>query len=122
MDRIKVTAAICSSFAKTLIFCRTKRGADRLVRTTQKEASTRRDPRRPAPESARKGLADFSGDRLAVLVATDVAARGLHIDAVDCVIHFDPRRTKRLPSPLRTDRARRLDGGCGLFVTVEPNY
>src|SRR6204780_4713485 len=91
MDRIKVAATICSSFGKTLIFCRTKRGADRLVEQLQKEgvdaAAIHGDLRQSQRE---KALADFSGDRLAVLVATDVAARGLHIDAVDCVIHFDP--------------------------------
>jgi superfamily II DNA/RNA helicase len=117
MDRIKVTATICSSFSKTLIFCRTKRGADRLVEQLQKEgvdaAAIHGDLRQSQRE---KALADFSGDRLAVLVATDVAARGLHIDAVDCVIHFDPPEDQKayLHRSGRTARA----GSTGVVVSL----
>jgi superfamily II DNA/RNA helicase len=117
MDRIKVTATICSSFGKTLIFCRTKRGADRLVEQLQKEgvdaAAIHGDLRQSQRE---KALADFSGDRLAVLVATDVAARGLHIDAVDCVIHFDPPEDQKayLHRSGRTARA----GSTGVVVSL----
>jgi superfamily II DNA/RNA helicase len=91
MDRVKVCSTICNSNTKTIIFCRTKRGADRLVEQLQKEgvdaAAIHGDLRQSQRE---KALADFGAEKLAVLVATDVAARGLHIDAVDCVIHFDP--------------------------------
>ena len=117
MDRIKVAAAICSSFGKTLIFCRTKRGADRLVEQLQKEgvdaAAIHGDLRQSQRE---KALADFSSDRLAVLVATDVAARGLHIDAVDCVIHFDPPEDQKayLHRSGRTARA----GSTGVVVSL----
>jgi len=117
MDRIKVAATICSSFGKTLIFCRTKRGADRLVEQLQKEgvdaAAIHGDLRQSQRE---KALADFSGDRLAVLVATDVAARGLHIDAVDCVIHFDPPEDQKayLHRSGRTARA----GSTGVVVSL----
>lgn len=91
MDRVKVCATICHANAKTIIFCRTKRGADRLVEQLQKEgvnaAAIHGDLRQSQRE---KALADFGAEKLSVLVATDVAARGLHIDGVDCVIHFDP--------------------------------
>ena len=51
----------------------------------------RRDPRRPAPVRTRAGAARTSrADSHAVLVATDVAARGIHVDDVDVVVHFDP--------------------------------
>jgi superfamily II DNA/RNA helicase len=117
MDRIKVAATICASFDKTLIFCRTKRGADRLVEQLQKEgvdaAAIHGDLRQSQRE---KALADFSGDRLAVLVATDVAARGLHIDAVDCVMHFDPPEDHKayLHRSGRTARA----GSTGVVVSL----
>ena len=117
MDRIKVAAAICNSFDKTIIFCRTKRGADRLVEQLQKEgvdaAAIHGDLRQSQRE---KALADFSADKLAVLVATDVAARGLHIDGVDCVMHFDPPEDHKayLHRSGRTARA----GSTGVVVSL----
>ncbi len=117
MDRIKVAAAICKSFDKTIIFCRTKRGADRLVEQLQKEgvdaAAIHGDLRQSQRE---KALADFGADRLHVLVATDVAARGLHIDGVDCVMHFDPPEDHKayLHRSGRTARA----GSTGVVVSL----
>jgi superfamily II DNA/RNA helicase len=117
MDRIKVAAAICKSFEKTIIFCRTKRGADRLVEQLQKEgvdaAAIHGDLRQSQRE---KALADFGAGKLAVLVATDVAARGLHIDAVDCVMHFDPPEDHKayLHRSGRTARA----GSTGVVVSL----
>ncbi len=91
MDKVKVAAAICRSQEKSLLFVRTKRGADRLVENLGKEgvraAAIHGDLRQTSRE---KALADFQSGKLPVLVATDVAARGLHIEAVDGVIHYDP--------------------------------
>ncbi len=117
MDRIKVAATICRSFDKTIIFCRTKRGADRLVEQLEKEgvraAAIHGDLRQSQRE---KALADFSADKLPVLVATDVAARGLHIDAVDCVMHYDPPEDHKayLHRSGRTARA----GSKGVVVSL----
>ena len=117
MDRIKVAATICNSMGKTLIFCRTKRGADRLVEQLQKEgvnaAAIHGDLRQSQRE---KALADFSANKLPVLVATDVAARGLHIDSVDCVMHFDPPEDHKayLHRSGRTARA----GSTGVVVSL----
>ena len=93
MDRVKVLAAIAGGVSRTMVFVRTKRGADRLVSQLKREGvDRRRDPRRPAPERAREGAASDFQARAAtsVLVATDVAARGIHVDDVDVVVHFDP--------------------------------
>jgi len=49
-------------------------------------------------------LKDFSEGKLPALVATDVAARGLDIDLVDVVIHFDPPETTRRTSTVRAAR------------------
>ena len=117
MDRVKVAATICRSMNKTLIFCRTKRGADRLVEQLAKEgidaAAIHGDLRQSQRE---KALADFAADRLPVLVATDVAARGLHIDGVDCVMHFDPPEDHKayLHRSGRTARA----GSTGVVVSL----
>ena len=117
MDRIKVTAAICNAQEKTIIFVRTKRGADKLVEQLNKEgvdaAAIHGDLRQSQRE---KALADFGSDKLRVLVATDVAARGIHIDGVDCVIHFDPPEDHKayLHRSGRTARA----GSTGVVVSL----
>jgi superfamily II DNA/RNA helicase len=88
---VKVASAIAQNAGKTIMFVRTKRGADRLVLQLQKEGvralAIHGDLRQT---SRQKALADFSKGRLPVLVATDVAARGLDIEDVDVVIHYDP--------------------------------
>ena len=74
-----------------ILFCRTKHGSDRVSRQLADEGissvvihgNRSQAQRRTALEAFRSGRAD-------VLVATDVAARGIHIDAVPCVVHWDP--------------------------------
>jgi superfamily II DNA/RNA helicase len=117
MDKVKVAAAIARSQEKTLFFVRTKRGADRLVENLEKEglhaAAIHGDLRQANRERA---LADFSAGKLHVLVATDVAARGLHIEAVDGVIHWDPPEDHKayLHRSGRTARA----GKAGIVVSL----
>ncbi len=117
MDKVKVAAAIARSQEKTLFFVRTKRGADRLVENLEKEglraAAIHGDLRQANRERA---LADFSNGKLPVLVATDVAARGLHIEAVDAVIHWDPPEDHKayLHRSGRTARA----GKAGVVVSL----
>jgi superfamily II DNA/RNA helicase len=117
MDKVKVAAAICRHRQKALIFVRTKRGADRLVEQLEKEkvkaAAIHGDLRQVSRERA---LSDFSRGRLHVLVATDVAARGLHIEGVDVVVHYDPPEDHKayLHRSGRTARA----GSTGVVVTL----
>ncbi len=117
MDKVKVAAAICRSQEKSLLFVRTKRGADRLVENLAKEGikaqAIHGDLRQANRERA---LADFSNGKLAVLVATDVAARGLHIEGVDGVIHYDPPEDHKayLHRSGRTARA----GKAGVVVSL----
>ena len=63
-----------------------------------------------------KALNDFSDGKLAVLVATDVAARGIHVDDVEVVLHFDPPAEHKtyLHRSGRTARA----GSKGLVITL----
>jgi superfamily II DNA/RNA helicase len=117
MDRVKVAATICSSQSKSLIFVRTKRGADRLIEQLGKEGVTSAAIHGDLRQSQReKALADFSSGKLPVLVATDVAARGLHIEAVDVVIHYDPPEDHKayLHRSGRTARA----GSTGVVVSL----
>ena len=117
MDKVKVAAAISRGVGRTLIFSRTKRGADRLVEQLESEGikagAIHGDLRQNIRE---KSLADFSAGKLPVLVATDVAARGIHVDDIDVVIHYDPPEDHKayLHRSGRTARA----GEAGLVVTL----
>ncbi|HEY6428048.1 MAG TPA: DEAD/DEAH box helicase, partial [Acidimicrobiales bacterium] len=117
MDKVKVLAAISRGQEKSLVFVRTKRGADRLVEHLGKEGvkadGIHGDLRQVNRERA---LSDFSNGSLPVLVATDVAARGLHIEGVDAVIHFDPPEDHKayLHRSGRTARA----GKAGVVVSL----
>jgi superfamily II DNA/RNA helicase len=117
MDKVKVAVAICNAQEKSLIFVRTKRGADKLVEQLEREglraAAIHGDLRQANRERA---LADFGSGKLPVLVATDVAARGLHIEGVDVVIHYDPPEDHKayLHRSGRTARA----GRAGVVVTL----
>ena len=110
MDKVKVAAAICRAQEKSLIFVRTKRGrrpAGRAprARRASRAAAIHGDLRQANRERA---LADFSDGKLPVLVATDVAARGLHIEGVDAVDPLRPARGPQgLPAPIRPHGAGR---------------
>jgi superfamily II DNA/RNA helicase len=117
MDKVKVTAAICRHARRSLVFSRTKRGADRLTEALRKEGVDARaihgDLRQQLRERALRAFAD---GKLPVLVATDVAARGIDVDGIDVVIHFDPPEDHKgyLHRSGRTARA----GRDGLVVTL----
>ncbi len=117
MDKVKVAAAIARTVDRTIMFTATKHGADRLARELGKldvdVAAIHGDLRQKHRERALNGFAD---GKLHVLVATDVAARGIHVDDVDVVIHYDPPAEHKtyLHRSGRTARA----GGEGLVVTL----
>ena len=116
MDRVKVAAAISRHAYRTVVFVRTKRGADRLagqlVREGVKAAAIHGDLRQSQRERA---LRDFTNGTLPVLVATDVAARGIHVDDIDVVVHFDPPEDQKAYTH-RSGRTARA-GNSGVVVT-----
>lgn len=91
MDKDKVVSAIAKSTGKTVVFCDTKRMCDRVTENLQDlgvdAAAIHGDLTQAARE---KAIARFTDNKLLVLVATDVAARGIDIDDVACVIHYVP--------------------------------
>jgi superfamily II DNA/RNA helicase len=117
MDKVKVTAAICRNAAMALVFAKTKRGVDRLTADLRQEGVDARaihgDLRQQMRERA---LKQFASGQLPVLVATDVAARGIDVDGIDVVVHFDPPDDHKsyLHRSGRTARA----GRDGLVVTL----
>ena len=75
----------------TLVFVRTKRGADRLVQKLARHGVTAAAMHGDMSQGAReRALAQFESGKVATLVATDVAARGLDLDGITHVINFDP--------------------------------
>ncbi|MDQ1631967.1 MAG: hypothetical protein QOC80_1939, partial [Frankiaceae bacterium] len=116
-DKVGVAAQIAGADGRTLIFVRTKHGADRLAKQLSRvgvsAAAIHGDLRQSQRERALDG---FTRGRIPVLVATDVAARGIHVDAVERVVHYDPANDPKthLHRSGRTGRA----GADGAVVTL----
>lgn len=90
-DRVEVTAKIVARTGPTVVFCRTKRGADRVAKQLGSRGVSAVAIHGDRSQGQReRALEDFRSGRARAIVATDVAARGIHVDGVSCVIHFDP--------------------------------
>jgi superfamily II DNA/RNA helicase len=117
MDKVKVAATIIAASRKVIVFCNTKRACDKVAEELSRQGvaveAIHGDLRQRNREQA---LSRFSEGKLQALVATDVAARGIHVDDVDVVIHYDPPDDHKtyLHRSGRTARA----GGTGLAVTL----
>ncbi|MDZ7674014.1 MAG: DEAD/DEAH box helicase [Acidimicrobiales bacterium] len=117
MDKAKVAAAIVDHGNRTLIFSNTKRAADRLSSELKKLDVRAEAIHGDLPQRARaKALKRFSEGQIQALVASDVAARGLDIDDIDTVVHWDPAPDHKtyLHRSGRTARA----GTDGVAVTL----
>lgn len=118
MDKDKVVASIAKGVPKLIVFCPTKRLCDRVERGLQElgvdAAAIHGDLSQPVRE---KVLRKFAEGKLHVLVATDVAARGIDIDDIGAVIHYEPAKDAKdyLHRSGRTARAGR-DGWAVTFV------
>ena len=91
-ERVALTADVVRRTGPTIVFCRTRRGVDRVasqLRRAGVEAAAIHGGRTQAQRD--QALRSFThGSSTPALVATDVAARGIHVDGVACVVHFDP--------------------------------
>jgi superfamily II DNA/RNA helicase len=117
MDKVAVAAAIAQGSERTLVFSRTKRGADRLVSDIRREGVSAGVIHGDLPQKVRtRALRQFATGEVPVLVATDVAARGLDLEGIDVVIHYDPPEDPKayLHRSGRTARA----GRTGVAVTL----
>jgi len=116
-DRDRVVASIARGVGRTIVFCATKRACNRVEKSLRglgvSASAIHGDLRQRDRE---KALERFATGNLAVLVATDVAARGIHVDDVDVVIHLDPNEDHKayLHRSGRTARA----GATGVVVTL----
>src|SRR5918995_5462271 len=124
-ERVRLTADIIGRTGPTIVFSRTRHGADRITRQLG-QAGVKAVPIHGRRSQAQRdqALRAFTAGKAPALVATDVAARGIHVDGVACVVHFDPvdeskdyihrsGRTGRAAHRLGASPSGRVDDGCG---------
>jgi superfamily II DNA/RNA helicase len=95
-DRVRSVAKAVERHGRTVVFCRTRHGADRFAKqlgSAGLDAVALHGNRTQAQRD--RAIAAFSSGKVDVLVATDVAARGIHVDGVNCVVHLDPPATDK---------------------------
>ena len=91
MDKDKVVASIAAGVGKTIVFCQTKRTCDRVEHNLQELGVKAMAIHGDLAQSAReRALKRFTDGQLSVLVATDVAARGIDVEDIGAVIHYEP--------------------------------
>ncbi|SDO34204.1 DEAD/DEAH box helicase [Geodermatophilus sp. DSM 45219] len=116
-DKVPVTEQLAARPGRTLVFVRTQLGADRLASNLQAAGIKAEAIHGGLPQGARRrALEAFTDARSPVLVATDVAARGIHVDDVSLVVHYDPPADHKtyLHRSGRTARA----GAGGVVVSL----
>ncbi len=116
-DRLPVLIDLTSAPGRTVVFTRTKHGAKALARQLNRSGVKAVELHGNLSQNARtRNLDEFHAGRVAALVATDIAARGIHVDDVTLVIHADPPADPKayLHRSGRTARA----GNDGMVVTL----
>ncbi|MEY2420365.1 MAG: hypothetical protein QOI95_432 [Acidimicrobiaceae bacterium] len=115
--RVGLVVDLIVEHGSTMVFCRTKHGADRVAKQLVAAGISAVAIHGNRSQAQReRALASFASRRVQALVATDVAARGIHVDDVACVVHFDvPTDAKDyLHRSGRTGRA----GATGIVVSL----
>ncbi len=116
-QRPQITAEIVEEYDRALVFTRTKHGADRLSRQLEERGISAVPLHGDRTQAQRdRALRSVKNGQIRVLVATDVAARGIHIEDLPVVIHYDPpaQATDYLHRSGRTGRA----GATGAVISL----
>jgi len=117
-DRVGVVAALAGGSGRSLVFTRTRRAARRLARQLAAGGIPAAELHGDLAQGAReRNLASFAVGAVRVIVATDIAARGIHVDGIDLVVHADPPAEHKayLHRSGRTARA----GAAGTVITIQ---
>jgi superfamily II DNA/RNA helicase len=117
-DRLGVVTALAGGHGRTLIFTRTRHAASQLAHQLSRARVPAAELHGDLGQGVReRNLAAFSAGEVRVLVATDIAARGIHVDGIDLVIHADPPSEDKayVHRSGRTARA----GATGVVVTIQ---
>jgi len=116
-DRIARCAEVVKEAGPTIVFCRTKRRTDRIARDLDRAGLRTAAIHGNRSQGQReRALAEFADGRVDALVATVVAARGIHVDDVACVVHFDPPAEAK-DYTHRSGRTARA-GATGMVVSL----
>ncbi|MFN2506019.1 MAG: DEAD/DEAH box helicase [Acidimicrobiales bacterium] len=119
MDKVKVAVAVSKGAGRTLVFVRTKRGADRLLRNLRLEGARAGVLHGGLTQGARqRALSQFRDGQVPLLVATDIAARGLDVDGIDVVIHYDPPEDHKAYLHRSGRTARAGEGGVAVSLLL----
>jgi superfamily II DNA/RNA helicase len=90
-DRVGTTADVIQRLGATIVFTRTRHGADRLAKQLGRNGVTAEPIHGGRSQGQRdRALAAFKKGQASALIATDVAARGIHVNGVNAVVHYDP--------------------------------
>ncbi len=90
-ERVNTTAEVINRLGSTIVFTRTRHGADRLAKQLGKIGVDAEPIHGGRSQGQRdRALASFKKGSASALIATDVAARGIHVNGVSAVVHFDP--------------------------------
>ncbi len=115
--RLPVLVDLTSAPGRTLVFTRTKHGAKGLARQLNKSGVAAVELHGNLGQNARtRNMDAFHAGRASVMVATDIAARGIHVDDVALVVHADPP-TEHKAYLHRSGRTARA-GSAGTVVTL----
>jgi superfamily II DNA/RNA helicase len=119
MDKVKVAAAVAQGSRRALLFVRTKRGADRLLRNLRIEGVTATVLHGGLTQGARqRAMSQFREGKVDLLVATDIAARGLDVEGIDVVIHYDPPEDHKAYLHRSGRTARAGEGGVAVSLLL----
>jgi superfamily II DNA/RNA helicase len=118
-DRVDHTAAIVTAAWPAIVFTRTRHGADRLARQLVKQGVSAAALHGGRTQNQRtRALERFSSGAVQALVATDVAARGIHVDDVATVVHYDPPHDEKAYIH-RSGRTARAGAGGQVVSLIE---
>jgi superfamily II DNA/RNA helicase len=119
-DKLDVAVEVARNVGRSLFFVRTKHGADRLARQFRRRGVDAEALHGNLNQNQRRrALAAFATGGSSVLVATDVAARGIHIDDLGLVVHFDPPADSKVYSH-RSGRTARAGASGTVLSLLEP--
>ena len=116
-ERVEACMQVINAAGQTIVFCRTRHGSDRLTKQlSQRGIRAAAIHGGHAQNRRTRSLREFTDGQVQALVATDVAARGIHVEDVASVVHFDPPEDHKtyLHRSGRTARA----GRGGLVVSL----
>ncbi len=120
-DKTRVVRELASGEGRRLLFTRTKHAAKRLASDLTQAGVPAVDLHGNLNQNARdRNLAAFASGRVQVLVATDIAARGLHVDDIVLVVHVDPP-TEHKAYLHRSGRTARAGAGGDVVTVMLPS-